>query len=202
MDELVRVVAHEAVALIDERLPRASGALAPAKAVAREALAGLGRLLQMQLTSADSEPDLFVRCAHDAMGTWLTGHASLLLNEASGQVSSEDRSLEDMARMLDNAAYGESERPKAFRRHLRSFYDEVDVTGSRPSSTAPDRPVDFVRVVLWVTLFLCHDYFAAIDEPSTARDARALFDRLRDATDDFYAGRRSAATRTGADKTR
>jgi hypothetical protein len=43
---------------------------------------------------------------------------------------------------------------------------------------------------LWVTLFLSHDYFAAVDDPVTAKQARALFDRLRAATDDFYSLRR------------
>jgi hypothetical protein len=107
--------------------------------------------------------------------------------------------------------YGESEKPKAFRRHLRSFFDEIDVGGAegtpawlkryiddagvaprvKTSPTMSDAPDDFVRVGLWVTLFLSHDYFAAIGDEVTAKQARALFDRLRAATDEFYSLRRS-----------
>jgi hypothetical protein len=195
MDDLVRTLAHDTTALIDERVNRS----APGKSsqmVARDALARLGDLLHTELITSERDHELFVRCAHAAMEAWLTGHAALVLGAAGGRLLEGPHSFEHVAHLLDDATYGASERPKAFRRHLRSFYDEIDVAGVRSLALPADRPIDFVRVGLWVTLFLCHDYFAAIGDPATAREARALFDRLRGATDEFYAGRRSAATGT------
>jgi len=194
MDDLVRDIGRDAVTLIEQR------AIVPLSAThkefeARDALVHLASLLQADLSISDDDHQLLPLRGRDAMETWLIGHASLLLGETGEQLRDGRRSHEDIACLLDTAIYGASERPKAFRRHLRSFYDEIDITDERASAVSTSRPIDFVRVVLWVTLFLCHDYFAAIGEPSTARDARALFDRLRNATDDFYARRRSAATR-------
>jgi len=194
MDDRVSALGREAVTLIEQRAIVPSSAT-PSELEARDALVKLASILQAELTTSADEQEQFRLCGRDAMETWLIGHASLLLGETSQQLRDGHRSHEDIARLLDTAIYGESERPKAFRRHLRSFYDEIDITDVRQSAVSANRPIDFVRVVLWVTLFLCHDYFAAIDEPSTAHEARALFDRLRSATDDFYARRRSAATR-------
>ena len=187
--------------------------------VAGSALARLARLLHTQLDASQTDYELFVLCARAALETWLTGHAALLLGESGLQLLDQrmvdgEPSLEHIATLLDPRMYGESEQPKAFRRHLRSFFDEIDLAGSegsmvwlaryvdadepprlRTSPTTSDEPIDFVRVGLWVTLFLAHDYFAAVGDAETAKAARALFDRLRSATDDFYSRRRSAAAR-------
>jgi hypothetical protein len=189
MDETVREIAHGAIALIDRTIDANLDATATSQRVAREALAHLARLLEIQLSSPDIDYEVVALSARTAMETWLTGHASLLLGEKRDQRIDGHTSWEDLARSLDDEMYGPSERPKAFRRHLHSFFDEVDIA----SPTPVDRPIDFVRVGLWVTLFLAHDYFAAIGEPATAHEARALFDRLRSATDDFYLSRSTSA---------
>jgi len=194
MDDMVRTLAREAVTLIEQRAIVPLSAT-PSHLGARDALVHLASVLHTELTMSVDDDTQLRLCGRDAMETWLIGHASLVLGETTEQLRDGRRSHEDIARLLDDAIYGQSERPKAFRRHLRSFYDEIDVAGVRPTTAPPDRPIDFVRVGLWVTLFLCHDYFAAVDEPSAAHEARAMFDRLRSATDDFYACRRSAVTR-------
>jgi len=217
---LVRAIAHEAVALIDQKVvtPHES-APPPTSLVAGSALSRLSRLLETQLNAGQKDYELFALCARAAIETWLTGHAALLLGESGMQLLDQrmvggEPTLEHIAGLLDGAMYGESEQPKAFRRHLRSFFDEIDVAGSegtmvwlaryvdadepplvRTSPRPSDEPIDFVRVGLWVTLFLAHDYFAAIGDVETAKAARALFDRLRSATDDFYSRRRSAGSR-------
>ena len=188
MDETVREIAHSAIALINRTIDGNSDATATPHLVAREALAHLARLLVAQLSSPDIDRKAVADSARTAMETWLTGHASLLLGETGAQLLDGHASWEEIARSLDDEMYGPSERPKAFRRHLHSFFDEVDIASPTPT----ERPIDVVRVGLWVTLFLAHDYFAAIGEPATAQAARALFDRLRIATDDFYL-RRSAS---------
>jgi hypothetical protein len=188
--------------------------------LAGAALARLARLLDMQLAAPRSDDELFALCARAAMETWLTGHAALLLGERGAQLLAEraahgQPSLDHLARLLDDEMYGESERPKAFRRHLRSFFDEVDITGCegttvwlvrylddaavprlRTSPLPTSRPADFVRVGLWVTLFLAHGYFDAIGDEPAAKGARALFDRFRLATDDFYLRRRADTMRS------
>ena len=222
-DAPVDAIAHEAVALIDEYVTRPPKPGMTPQPIAGAALARLSRLLDMQLAAAQSDYEVFALCARAVMETWLTGHAALLLGERGAQLLEErathgQTSLEDLARLLDDEMYGESERPKAFRRHLWSFFDEVDVTGAegntrwlvrylddgavplvRTSPRPSNQPADFVRVGLWVTLFLAHGYFDAIGEQETARAARALFDRFRLATDDFYVRRRSDATRSGSE---
>ena len=189
MDKTVREIAHSAIALVDRSIVANLDATATSQRVAREALAHLARLLELQLSSPDIDYQAVALSGRTAMETWLTGHASLLLGERSDQSIDGHTSWEDLARSLDDEMYGPSERPKAFRRHLHSFFDEVDIT----SPTPVDKPIDFVRVGLWVTLFLAHDYFAAIGEPATAQEARGLFDRLRSATDDFYLCRNAGA---------
>ena len=215
-------IAVEAVVLIDENVARPPGSGVTPQPIAGAALARLSRLLDTQLAAAQSDYEVFALCARAVVETWLTGHAALLLGERGAHLLDErathgQTSLEYLARLLDDEMYGESARPKAFRRHLRSFFDEVDITGSEGSTvwlvryldegaaplvrTSPrpsDRPADFVRVGLWVTLFLAHGYFDAIGERETAKAARALFDRLRLATDDFYSRRRSDAMRSGS----
>ena len=217
-EALLRAIAGDAVALIDRSVVSVQESASASNLVAGSALARLSRLLHTQLSAGDSEYEIFVLCARAAMETWLTGHAALLLGEPGLQLLGERVAdgrtpLEHIARVLDDAMYGESDEPKAFRRHLRSFFEEIDVAGSegttvwlaryvddgapprvRTSPTRSDEPIDFVRVGLWITLFLAHDYFAAVGEVETAKGARALFDRLRRATADFYA-------RRGSDKT-
>jgi hypothetical protein len=212
IEAMIRAVAHDAIALIDECVVQVPVAAPQGIVIGGAALARLARLLQTQLEAASREYELFVVCARAVIETWLTGHAFVLLGPAAleylaGRESGE-LSLEDVARCLDAEMYGESDKPKAFRRHLRSFFDEINVRGSegsvawlaryvddgevtrvKTSPTTTDEPVDFIRVSLWVTLFLSHDYFAAVGDPVTAKRARALFDRLRAATDDFYYSR-------------
>jgi hypothetical protein len=218
-DNLIRAIAQEGVALIDQNVVAPRESAPPVTLVAGSALARLARLLHTQLEASQTDYELFALCARAAVETWLTGHAALLLGESGLELLDQrmvdgEPSLEHIAALLDRAMYGESEQPKAFRRHLRSFFDEIDLAGSegtmvwlaryvdadgpprlRTSPTSSDEPIDFVRVGLWVTLFLAHDYFAAIGDVETAKAARALFDRLRSATDDFYSRRRSAAAR-------
>jgi len=219
-ETLIRTIAHEAVDLIDQNVVTPHESAPPTTLVAGSALARLSRLLHTQLGAGQADYEVLALCARATVETWLTGHAALLLGESGMQLldqrmSDGQPSLEHIARLLDGAMYGESEQPKAFRRHLRSFFDEIDLAGSegtmlwlaryvddddpplvKTSPSGSDEPIDFIRVGLWVTLFLAHDYFAAIGEPETAKAARALFDRLRSATDDFYSRRRSAAARS------
>jgi hypothetical protein len=221
-EAVVRAIAVEAVVLIDENVARPTDPGVTRQPVAGAALARLSRLLDTQLAAPASDYEVFVLCARAVMETWLTGHASLLLGERGAQLLEEratqgQTSLEYLARLLDEEMYGESPRPKAFRRHLQSFFDEVDISGSegntkwllrylddgavplvRTSPRPTDHPADFVRVGLWVTLFLAHGYFDAIGERESAKAARSLFDRLRLATDDFYSRRRSDAMRSGS----
>ena len=218
-DTSIRAIGDEAVALIDQNVVGLHESPGPASLVAGSALARLARLLHTQLRATDTDYEVLALCARATIETWLTGHAALVLGEAGLQLLDQratgQPSLEHVAQLLDDAMYGESERPKAFRRHLRSFFDEIDVAGSegtmvwlaryiddgaaprvRTSPTPSDGSIDFVRVSLWVTLFLAHDYFASVGEAATAKAARALFDRLRSATDDFYSRLRSEATRS------
>ena len=214
---IVRQIALEAVALVDHNVGE-HVSVERGERVAGSALARLSRLLHMQLGAEQDEYELLVLCGGAVVETWLTGHAALLLGDEGMKLLDEratngQPSLEHLARRLDDTMYGRSEEPKAFRRHLRSFFEEIDIAGAegteiwldryvdssarsriRTSPAESDAPVDFVRVGLWVTLFLAHDYFAAVGDPATANAARALFDRLRTATDDFYSRRKSAAT--------
>lgn len=209
----IREIAREAVALIDEKVVRPIESTHTPVVLGGAALARLARLLQVQLDATVDDYEVLALCARAAIETWLTGHAVVLLGGDAAalleQRATSDVSLDDLARRLDVAMYGESDKPKAFRRHLRSFFDEIDVAGTegtprwlerylddtvttsvKTSPSVTDSPIDFVRVGLWVTLFLSHDYFAAVDDVVTAKQARALFDRLRAATDDFYSLRR------------
>jgi hypothetical protein len=215
IEAVIRGIAGDAIALIGDRVGCHREGATESTAIGGAALARLARLLQTQLDATPRDYEVFALCARAVIETWLTGHTAVLLGDSGVELlagrASGSLTLEDLARRLDVAMYGESEKPKAFRRHLRSFFDEIDVDGtegtpkwlaryreggtgfgisSSPSST--DEPIDFIRVGLWVTLFLSHDYFAAVDDPVTAKDARALFDRLRAATDDFYYSRRRA----------
>jgi hypothetical protein len=216
---LVAQIARESVALIDDNVATAHESATPADLLAGAALSRLARLLDNQLRAGESNYEILALCARASIETWLTGHAALLLGESGMQLLAQRMTdaappLEHIAQLLDTVAYGESEQPKAFRRHLRSFFDEVDVAGSegtmmwlaryvdgdvparvRVSPLTSDEPIDFVRVGLWVTLFLAHDYFAAVGPPEAAKAARALFDRLRGATGEFYARRKVETAR-------
>lgn len=213
IEAVIRAIAHDAIALIDEQVVQAFEPPHEAVVMGGAALARLARLLDVQLDATADDYEVLVLCSRSAIETWLTGHAVVLLGADAApwldRRATGDVSLEDLARRLDVVMYGETDKPKAFRRHLRSFFDEIDVAGSegkrdwlaryvdgaiprvKTSPAATDAPIDFVRVVLWVTLFLSHDYFAAVGNQVTAKQARALFDRLRAATDDFYSLRRA-----------
>ncbi len=205
-------VAADAVRLLAAPPSPARDATArPGVRVAGEALHRLGGLLELQLGPLAGSPDGLALVARAVLETWITGHAALVLGEA-GEVALRERaaalaasdgtrgpSLAALARSLDLAVYGAADPPKAFQRHVRSFFDEVDVAGVEGVITLfdpPARPVDpprhedFVRVSLWVVLFLAFDHATAVGADDAARRARALFDRLRAATDEFYASRR------------
>ena len=198
VDEAVLALAGETVSLLSERPPGT-------------ALARLGRLLDAQLATAHRE--VFELCSLATLETWLTGHGALILGhdgdallDARANAIDEDldpspqptarTTAAELAAALDLAMYGVSDPPKAFQRHLRSFFDEIDVSGGlgtvRLLDAAPvdDRQPDHVRVCLWVTLFLAHDHYAACERPADAAAARSLFDRFRSATDRWYAERR------------
>jgi hypothetical protein len=215
-EAVIRAIADDAVVLIDERVGEPRDSMTEALAIGGAALARLARLLQAQLGATSRDHEVLALCAHAVIETWLTGHAMVLLGEPAVDLvagrSTGTLTLEDLARRLDDEMYGASDGPKAFRRHLRSFFDEIDLDGCegtprwlaryrddgrttrvQTSPTPRDEPIDFIRVCLWVTLFLSHYYFAAVGDDATAKEARALFDRLRAATDDFYQSRRRAA---------
>jgi hypothetical protein len=179
------------------------------------ALARLGRLLELQTNADDDATELLGVVARIVVQTWITGHATLLLGPAVADdldeheratralvLGSENEqlphdsspSLLAMARRLDAHVYGATDPPRAFQRHVRSFYDEIDITGvegtrsrfAEPTGTSPASRTDHLRVSLWVVLFLAHDLYAAIGARDEALAARMLFDRLRRATAAFY----------------
>ena len=212
----VRAIAHETVSFLATARPDASPAPTPALRCSGAGLARLGRLLEMQLEV--DRADVLVLTGRAVLEAWLGAHAAVLLGDEGVAMmnqriaarrrdvgldptpgrGAEVPSLAELARRLDLALYGVADPPKAFQRHLRSFFDEVDVLAAegpghqRGTCAHPGgRPDDHVRVSLWVTLFLAHDHFAAVDRPDDARRARSLFDRLRSATDRWYADRRA-----------
>jgi hypothetical protein len=214
-EPVIRAIAADAVALIHAGVTIRSDTSTEPTAVGGTALARLARLLEVQLATPRPDDEVYALTARAVIETWLSGHAAVLLGDAGLDLLADREAgaltLEELARRLDVAMYGESEKPKAFRRHLASFFDEIDVGGTEGTRTwlaryrdsrdprqitvAPsmtETPIDFIRVCLWVTLFLSHDYFAAVDDAVNAKAARALFDRLRAATDDFYYARRRA----------
>lgn len=215
-DAAVAPIARETVDFLERRAPTGLSE-EPRTERSAGALARLGRLLDAQISS--DSPEVIELCARATLETWLLGHALLVLDDeatnlleertaarhrdlgtAVGNTSTDDIrgvTLAELAAALDRAMYGVDDPPKAFQRHLRSFSDEIDVGGAlgdlgritQPS--APDR-ADHVRVSLWVTLFLAHDHHAASGRADDAATARALFDQLRSATDDWYRSRRTA----------
>jgi hypothetical protein len=211
----IRAIAADSVALIQAGVTVRSDASTEPMAVGGAALARLARLLEVQLAAPQPDDEVYALSARAVIETWLTGHAAVLLGDAGLDLLAErdagTLTLDELARRLDVTMYGESDKPKAFRRHLASFFDEIDVSGTEGTRTwlaryreardprqiavgpsMTETPIDFIRVCLWVTLFLSHDYYAAIDDAVNAKAARALFDRLRAATDDFYYTRRRA----------
>ena len=191
--------------------------------VSAAALARLAVLIELQSNADDGADELCCATARIVVQTWIIGHSVLLLGEAGraeverhesatralvlGSVpgpteSAPGPSLLDLARRLDAHVYGAIDPPRAFQRHVRSFYDEIDISGvegtrsrllaasAGPAQVSRPTQVDYVRVGLWVLLFLAHDHYAAVGAIEHARSARALFDRLREATDAFYARRR------------
>ncbi len=204
----------------------------PASMQSRASAAALGRLgglLELQTTANDPSSELFRVSARVAVQTWMIGHAMLLLgpdidadlerHEAATRAlllgwgvddlhPGDTPGLADLARRLDAHVYGSTEPPRAFQRHLHSFFDEIDITGvegtrsglladhTKPAPGPAPVRTDYVRVTLWVLLFLAHDHYAAIGAPDQAGEARALFDRLRAATNEFYAARRRPHSRS------
>jgi hypothetical protein len=93
--------------------------------------------------------------------------------------------------------YGAADPPKAFQRHLSSFFTEIDIgaadgTVAMAAATPPPARSDVLRVSLWVVLFLARYYFDAIGDEELAGRAFGLFQRLRGATDGFYLERARA----------
>jgi hypothetical protein len=183
------------------------------------ALRRVGALLSAELRASADETELLLVCARGVLEAWLTGHAALLLGEeglrelerrerflgavtdprAAADLDALGRpvTLLDLARRLDRHVYGVTERPKAFQRHLASFFEEIDIAGAEGTAAMLDafvreaaggarRRADVLRVSLWVGLFLARYYFDATAEPDRASRAYELFQRLRDATDAFY----------------
>jgi hypothetical protein len=219
----VLAVAADAVRLLEVATPAAaSPAMSAEQQVSGAALGRLCALLDLQTRALADSPEGLGLIARGVLETWITGHAALLLG-APGVAQLQRRSaalraqtvgrssdttsegdaptLTDLARLLDRQAYGSVDPPRAFQRHVASFYEEIDISGvegtvSRLTDTSAigdvtsTSHVDHVRVSLWVVLFLAHDHFAAIGSDETAAAARQLFDRLRRVTDDFYAQRR------------
>ncbi len=209
-------VAGEALSLLAGVEP--ASAMDGARAFAASALQRLGALLNAELRAPPEDDDLRLRYARSVVETWLTGHASLLLGKDGWPVVEHDpadpraappldapptvgfATLLHLARQLDEHVYGVTEPPKAFQRHLRSFFEEIDVrrvdrtravvdvrtepgagiSGSRSART------DVLRVSLWVVLFLSRDYFDALGDVQRATQAYELFRQLRDATAAFY----------------
>ena len=209
----------------------AGGPIAQWLVVSGDALARLGRLLDLQTRVLADNPDALRLVARAVLETLITGHTALLLG-ADGIEILERRSrdshrrtigptagatrdpdvptLTDIAKRLDSQLYGASDPPRAFQRHVASFYEEIDISGiegtvslfsgvidlrdnTAPTPTPTDDHVDHVRVSLWVVLFLAHGHFAAIGATDQARTARMLFDRLRRITDDYYGQRRNVS---------
>ena len=219
-------VAHDTVELLSTVPPMSTGALTTrGLRVSAAALDRLGMLLDLQARVLTEQPDACRLLARAVLETWITGHAALLL-DADGFALLQRRSeaattgtiepvptLVDLARALDQRMYGTADPPRAFQRHVASFSDEIDISGvegtlawfsATPGSTratARDawptgHHMDHVRVCLWVVLFLAHDHYATAGAAEPARAARALFDRLRHLTDDFYAQRRKGPARS------
>jgi hypothetical protein len=222
VEEAVEEIAAEAVALVTANAGAAavtSAADGRDLRVSAAALDRLGRLLGRLAESGPADDDLRRATARLVLQTWITGHAALVLGDsAADDLDRQHRAsraaltgtspeldlapaptLPDLARRLDLAAYGTVDPPRAFQRHVASFTDEIDVTGVEGTASyllAPPTDgatrADFVRVALWVVLFLAFDHCTASGDAPRARAARALFDRLRAATDDLYARRRQA----------
>jgi hypothetical protein len=185
---------------------------------AAPALERLATLLHAELQAHDDETELLLLYARTVAETWLTAHVTLLLGQAGIELLRRRRlqlealtdprvagdpgggacpvTLLDLARQLDEHVYGAADRPRAFQRHLRSFFEEIDVAGADGSAALLDAQVrertsaatraDVLRVSLWVVLFVTRYYFDAVSDPERSAQTYALFERLRDATAAFY----------------
>jgi hypothetical protein len=222
-DRVVLEVAERTIGLLVRR--EAPAATEPR--VSRAALDRLAMLLRAELALGDDDESLLLLYARSVAETWLTGHATLLLGTRAAPLlrqradflrrSTDPRlaaaipdpeavTLLGLARLLDARVYGVVEPPKAYQRHLLSFFDEIDITGAEgtvdalvnrapPSATGESTGasrIDVIRVSLWVVLFLAHDEFDSVGDRERAQQARELFDQLRDATAGFYERRRKA----------
>lgn len=226
----ILAIATDAIRLLELPPPTcAGGPTAQWLVVSGDALARLAQLLDLQIRVLADYPDALRLVARAVLETWITGHTALVLGAdgvellerrsrdlhrrtfgaTAGPASDPDvPTLTDLAKRLDAELYGASDPPRAFQRHVASFYDEIDISGVEGTvslfssvidlrdNTAPaptDDHVDHVRVSLWVVLFLAHGHLAAIGATDQARTARMLFDRLRRITDDYYAQRRNVS---------
>lgn len=220
---LIEAIASEAIALTKTAASSPPALLTSTyQQASAAALTRMAELLEVQLGAPRDADDVRCLAARVVVQTWLFGHGLLLLGaDIEGDLARYERaarndgsardaepgvpadvdlpSLMAIARRLDAHTYGVADPPRAFQRHLTSFYDEIDisrveVTSASLAETAPRSAarIDYIRVSLWVLLFLAHDHNATIGATAQARGARALFDRLREATDAFYAQRRQA----------
>jgi hypothetical protein len=211
------------IGLVDRDTPGDRGQPQPRWITSGLALTRLAGLLTAELGTEDDDRELLGLYAGAVMETWLTAHVALLLGQRGeallqrrararerlsgpGDLPGPAPSLEgvglvDMARLLDLEQYGVSEPPKAFQRHLRSFFTEINIRGDDGawlvdggSGDVNDVAVasnwtktDALRVSLWVILFLAHDHFEAAGRNEEAARAYELFQQLRDGTAAFYA---------------
>ncbi len=230
VSDSILAVATDTIRLVALTPPEcAGGPTAQWLIVSGDALARLGQLLDLQTRALADNPDALRLVARAVLETWITGHTALLLG-AEGIELLERRSrdlhdrtigpnampardsdvptLTDLAKLLDSRLYGASDLPRAFQRHVASFYEEIDISGiegtvslfsgvidlrGHTAPTPTDDHIDHVRVSLWVVLFLAHDHFAAMGATDQARTARTLFDRLRRITDGYYGQRRNVS---------
>ncbi len=228
-DEAVERIGREAVGLLAVVAP--SPGTGRGEALAAVALRRLAVLLDAELRASDADGDLLLLYARAVAEAWLTGHAALLLGEDGERLLERRRrlveamadprspappgdvgpdvapvTLLDLASELDEHVYGRSDRPKAFERHLRSFFEEVDVRGADGTAAMLDaylerstdgaatgrERADVLRVSLWVVLFLSRYYFDAVGDTERANQAYGLFRRLREATAGLYQERSRA----------
>ena len=207
--ETVESVAGQTVALLTSD-PTARPIADPELTISRRALERLGALLRAERSAGEDDRELLSLYGRAVLETWLTGHTALSLGQRgldllarraqlldslidpypSGTLDLVDDTvgLVHLARLLDLEMYGVADPPKAFQRHLTSFFEEIDVRGAEgtleslgsggPGGSAGSRSawsrIDVIRVSLWVILFLAHDQFRADHRVQDAAQARRL----------------------------
>ena len=146
----ILAVATDTIRLLAAPPTRAGGPTARWLSVSGDALFRLGQLLDLQTRVLAEYPDALRLVARAVLETWITGHTALLLGAdgiellerrsrdlhrrtigpTAGPVSDPDvPTLTDLAKRLDAELYGASDPPRAFQRHVASFYDEIDIRG-------------------------------------------------------------------------